>query len=296
MTYRLLDPPSEAVAEWLSSAALQDAETARREWESDGMTVLQCGSLFTAIRVPLDVVEAAAGEFTLPNELDAYLADALLGAPVIRCTHGRRLYVLCDPSTVKDWRVPGTECLGKGYELGVPRPDLIGYPGRTSSYWAVPISQPGNLGSGAAVSQLVLHGRFAVAREFPNPDHEPPRKTAVDLDGMRKAQEEILDLTRGMPGLVPPRAKLEPAVAELQVYVEDLVREVEAGTETEEDSAGQETTKWLIGRIRKNLAAELPPGDREAALQAEDLALCCRTLTAVYLRQQGASDRGASGD
>ncbi|WP_179381971.1 hypothetical protein [Streptomyces sp. SA15] len=47
----------------------------------------------------------------------------------------------------------------------MPRPDLIGHPGRTLSYWAVPMSRPGGLGSGEAVSQLVKYGRFFTAQQ-----------------------------------------------------------------------------------------------------------------------------------
>ncbi|MER6121754.1 ATP-binding protein [Streptomyces sp. NPDC001795] len=152
-----------AVASWLLSAA-RDKRRAVKEWDTDGMALLQCGTLFCAIRLPVPLVEAASPR-TDPATVDAFLAEALYGAPVIRCNTGQWFYALVSPSAAERWTAPYTECLGPGYDIGVPRPDLTEHPGRTASYWAVPMSGPGALGSAAAVSQLTAYARFRQAQE-----------------------------------------------------------------------------------------------------------------------------------
>ncbi|MFE5813023.1 integrase core domain-containing protein [Streptomyces sp. NPDC056479] len=48
------------VVAWLLLAA-PDKNRAHAEWEKDGAAVLQCGLLFTAVRIPGTIVRAAAG-------------------------------------------------------------------------------------------------------------------------------------------------------------------------------------------------------------------------------------------
>lgn len=268
------------VENWLLAAAVSDADRVRTEWETQGAAVLRCGARFCAICVPLDVAEAAAG-CTAPDEVDAYLAGALLRAPVIRSQLGQRLFVLCEPDTVKDWKAPGTECLGDGHLLGVPRPDIVGHPGRTTSYWAVPMCEPGALGSGKAVSQLVSYGRYRMSDAVPNPQHSLSEPARLGLDHVRQVRDEILHLTRDLPEQVPRRAQLEPAVEELGMYLEDLARWIEPVI-AEANSAGRQTVRWLLGRVRQLMSSEPPSNDQEAATQAEDLALYCRALQGVY--------------
>lgn len=219
---RRLDMKTEdvrAVEHWLLTTAARDPDVAREEWKTEGLTLLQCGVHFVAIRVPLYVAEAAAGS-TVPAEVDAYLTQALPGAPIIRCQLGQRLYVLCEPSTVKkDWSTPGAEPLGKGHQLAVPRPDLVEHPGRALSYWAVPMPRPAVLENAAAVSQLVMHGRLRVAGAAHNPEHSPGQVETVDLGPACLAWDKIMKLTKELPREAPPRAAVEPVVAELQVYV-----------------------------------------------------------------------------
>ncbi|MFF4690483.1 DUF6415 family natural product biosynthesis protein [Streptomyces sp. NPDC001307] len=282
-----------AIEHWLLAAGASDADQTRSAWETEGVAILRCGAAFHAIRIPLNLVENAAG-CTAPAEVDSYLADALLGAPVIRCGHERRLYILCEPSTVKDWKAPGIECLRDGRPLSVPRPDVIRYPGRTASYWAVRMSAPGLLGSGNALSQLVSYGRYRMVSTAPNLEHTPVDATCVDLNAARRACDEILHLTRDLPNKVPQQAQLEPAVAELRHHLEGLVRCVEVTIE-KEVSANRQSVQWLLGRVRRHLSSEAPSTDQEAAVRAEALALSCRTLRGVYERHRGHS-KGGSGD
>jgi hypothetical protein len=136
------------VEEWLLGAA-PDVRQARWEWGEGGLTFLRCGGLFTAIRLPGDLVQAAAASSN-PTEMDAYLAEVLDG-PVI-ASRGR-YYALVAPSTGVEWKHPGAECLAWG-TLGVPPvtrtncEDSLGY-------WAVPMRRPRELCDTNAVLQLV---------------------------------------------------------------------------------------------------------------------------------------------
>ncbi|MER6566321.1 DUF6415 family natural product biosynthesis protein [Streptomyces sp. NPDC001093] len=282
-----------AIEHWLLAAAASDADQARTAWETEGLALLRCGAAFHAIRMPLNLVENAAG-CTVPAEVDAYLADALLGALVIRCGHERWLYILCEPSTVKEWKALGIECLRDGRPLSVPRPDVIGHSSSTASYWAVRMFAPGLLGNGNAVSQLVSYGRYRMASTVLNPEHTSGDATCVDLNLARTVRDEILHLTRDLPNRVPQPAQLEPAVAELRDYLEYLVRCVEVAIE-EEGSANRQSVQWLLGRLRRHFSSGAPPTDREPAVRAEEMALFCRTLRGVYERHRGHGERG-SGD
>ena len=69
-----------AVGHWLLAAA-PDIKEARKEWAVDGIALLRCGGIFSAIRVPAEVVHAAAGTEEL-HQVNAYLSAALMGGPV----------------------------------------------------------------------------------------------------------------------------------------------------------------------------------------------------------------------
>ncbi|GAA4304851.1 hypothetical protein GCM10023086_22310 [Streptomyces venetus] len=142
------------IEDWLLAAA-SDVPRARREWDEGGLTLLRCGDLFTAIRLPEDSVRAAASSSD-PAEVNTYLAKVLDGGPVIASRS--RYYALVPPSTGVAWQHPDAECLTWGTWLGVPPVP------RTScedspAYWAVPMSGPGKLCDADAVSQLVRLAR-----------------------------------------------------------------------------------------------------------------------------------------
>lgn len=151
-----------AVGHWLLSAA-PDMKEARDQWATRGIALLRCGGVFAAVRVPGDIVRAAAGTDD-PERIGAYLKEALQGGPVFVDTSSQRYYVLVPASTSRlpQWdghTVPDTECLGSGSFLGVPRPQR-NEPEQSRSYWCVPMDGPGALCSPAAVSQLVAYGRY----------------------------------------------------------------------------------------------------------------------------------------
>ncbi|WP_405925764.1 hypothetical protein [Streptomyces sp. NBC_00035] len=148
-----------AVSHWLLSAS-REVEGARAEWAEIGLTVLRCGTLFGAVRVPAEIIHAAAGSHQ-DDAVNAYLARALHGGPVLVDTHQERYYALVPPGTMHHWNTPDTECLGRGSYLGVPRPDLDGHSGQVGrSYWSVPMDSPGELCTPGSVTQLVAHGRY----------------------------------------------------------------------------------------------------------------------------------------
>ncbi|GGK63639.1 hypothetical protein [Streptomyces flaveus] len=153
-----------AIVHWLLAAAGRHTE-ARMQWAEHGIALLRCGTLFSAIRIPEVIVHAAAGTEEA-DKVDAYLAEALLQGPVIRDPRQGRYYALVPASTAARWRAPDTDCLGRGWHLGVPRPGVNrDAPDVWCPYWSVPMPSPGELCSAGAVAQLVATGRYRQASE-----------------------------------------------------------------------------------------------------------------------------------
>ncbi|MFE6337275.1 hypothetical protein ACFVOK_29285 [Streptomyces sp. NPDC057798] len=125
------------------------------EWRDQGLALLPLGTLFSAVRLPGPLVRALAASVD-PEDIDAFLGEALKGGPVIHGPEGRRYYALVPPGTTLDWRAPAAACLGDGTYLGVPRTDLTELEAHASgSYWAVPFTRPGWLCKTADVLALV---------------------------------------------------------------------------------------------------------------------------------------------
>lgn len=154
-----------AAAHWLLSAHPAPGQ-AREEWSSrGGMALLPLGTPFCAVRIPERLVHAAVGSKD-PAVIDAVLAQALCGGPVICDPRGRRYYALVPASTAVKWRQPGAECLGRGTYLGVPRPDAVDRNAHAwASYWSVPMPSAAEVCTPDAVAQLVAVGNFRVATE-----------------------------------------------------------------------------------------------------------------------------------
>ncbi|MEU7093052.1 hypothetical protein [Kitasatospora aureofaciens] len=132
-----------AVRHWLLAAVPGSERTAAAaDWATRGVTVLPCGTLFSAARLPADIVASAAGSTDWAT-IDRYLAASFDG-PVF-CTGDRGLYVaLVPPSAVRTWTVPAVALLGRGSAVTVPAPGLTR--DRTAGpYWAVPMESPGVL-------------------------------------------------------------------------------------------------------------------------------------------------------
>ncbi|MFJ1695632.1 hypothetical protein ACIOHC_10855 [Streptomyces sp. NPDC088252] len=149
-----------AVEHWLLST-VPDRNRVRAEWEGRPFALLPCGALFAAVRIPSSVVRAAAGSDD-QEDVDRFLAEALMDGPVICDRYAARYYALVPASAARRWDVPDTVCLGKGSELGVPRPGVTAGDG-ARVYWSVPMDSAGVLCPPAAVSQAVMVGRYRSA-------------------------------------------------------------------------------------------------------------------------------------
>ncbi len=170
-----------AAGAWLLVAA-QDSKQAKAAWEKpNGIALLRCGGIFGAVRLSTALVHAAAGTENT-RAVDAFLAEALHGAPVFMDQYAQWYYVLVPASTGmrSEWRSPrlppGAEFLGRDCFLGAPRPDVVSPTEGVRSYWCVPMEGPGMLGVPDAVSQLVAVGRFqqAADREAGGPEGNLP--------------------------------------------------------------------------------------------------------------------------
>ncbi|MFE6787883.1 hypothetical protein ACFVFF_37100 [Streptomyces sp. NPDC057680] len=151
----------EAAAEtWLLLAA-PDRRKALAEWEQEGLTLLRCGGLFSAVRIPAAVIHAAAGTEDT-RELTAALRRALDG-PVFYDCSGRHFYALTPHSTARLWQVPGSECLGPDFFLGVPATSVTAPDPLFRAWWVVPMDGPAVLCFPGAVASLVQRGQSLVA-------------------------------------------------------------------------------------------------------------------------------------
>ncbi|MGA5069283.1 hypothetical protein ACPB9E_36980 [Streptomyces exfoliatus] len=146
-----------AAADWLFLAAA-DSRTARRDWAVRGVALLRCGVLFSAVRIPADIVHRAAGTDD-GRGVVAFLERALAGGPVFYDEGGRRFYALTPVSTARMWRLPEAECLGRDVLLGVPATDLAERDPRCAAYWIVPMEGPASLCMPGEVAHLVLSAR-----------------------------------------------------------------------------------------------------------------------------------------
>ncbi|MFJ5035552.1 hypothetical protein ACIQB5_47875 [Streptomyces sp. NPDC088560] len=154
-----------AVEHWLLMAT-DDWQRARQEWRRDGVALLRCGGLFSAIRISAPVVHAAAGTDD-PTAVDHYLAQVLLGGPVFTDRSNLRYYVLVGNSTGlrREWtlRRDDAEFMGRGHYVGVPAVDATSRE-VAGSYWCVEMASAGELAAPDVASQLVRIGRFRLAR------------------------------------------------------------------------------------------------------------------------------------
>ncbi|MFD5570506.1 hypothetical protein [Streptomyces cadmiisoli] len=148
-----------AVKTWLLTAA-DNREMARQEWQRQGVALLRCGGILTAVRVPLLLVEAAAGTNDR-REIGVYLDAALLGGAAFLDETSSHVYFLVPPTLWNRWRVPESECLVKDSYLGVPDPDPDP---DEAARWLLDMGGPGDLCSSSAVRQLVEFARFRIAQ------------------------------------------------------------------------------------------------------------------------------------
>lgn len=162
LAYRRIS--GDEVRDWLLASAPNAAEV-RMSWDDFGVALLQCGAVFTAVRISGDLVHAAIGSAD-PPMVSAYLRE-LVGGPVVADQHGcMRYYALVPVSTVErhEWvdraHVPYADCMTDGH-VGIPRPGIT-EPGDCFTYWCVPMDRPGSLCDPGAVSALIAHGKYRI--------------------------------------------------------------------------------------------------------------------------------------
>lgn len=128
-----------AVADWLLTATESRARS-RMEWQEVGVTMLQTGRAFSAVRMSARLIRAAACT-SEAAEVDDYLARALLGGPVICDPHRHWYYALVPAGESRRWEATrDVELFGVGSYVGVPRPGLAGArSGGRRPYWSVPM-------------------------------------------------------------------------------------------------------------------------------------------------------------
>lgn len=163
-----------ATEHWLlSTLPAAGRDRARAEWRKLGVAMLPLGTLFSAVRIPGHLLVALTAS-TEAAELDAFLAQALDGGPVICDPHGPRYYALVPASTPRTyredldgWREVDVDCLGRDSYLGVPRVDAVTCdPQRKASYWSVPMDSAAMLCRPLLVGRLIGAGRDLVAEEL----------------------------------------------------------------------------------------------------------------------------------
>ncbi|GGS63352.1 hypothetical protein GCM10010270_38010 [Streptomyces violaceus] len=140
-------------------------DRARLEWQEHQVAMLPLGTLFSAVRIPGQLVAALTG-CTETAELDAFMDQALGGGPIICDPRHFRYYALVPAVMPKRWqqaadawRVMGVELLGLGSYLGVPQVDAVECARARTSYWSVPMDSAATLCSPPAVARLVAAGR-----------------------------------------------------------------------------------------------------------------------------------------
>ncbi|EYT84280.1 hypothetical protein CF54_02355 [Streptomyces sp. Tu 6176] len=158
-----------ATEHWLLSTH-RDPRAARLAWREHGAALLPLGTLFSAVRIPAALVQVLAGSSALP-EVDAFLAEALHGDPVICDPRFGTYYALVPASmpatwreTVDGWRSDDVECLGRGTYLGVPKLSMTTFDGyAASSYWSVPMASPAELCAPLTVARLIASAAHLLA-------------------------------------------------------------------------------------------------------------------------------------
>lgn len=185
-----------ATQHWLlSTLSPAGRDRARMEWEKQGVALLPLGTLFSAVRLPRVLVQALAASSD-PEDIDAFLEEALMGGPVICDPSGGRYYVLVPASVPRtyrktideEWRSNDVDCLGKDSYLGVPSVDAVEH-GPHPSYWSVPMPSAAELCGALTVARVIAagagrlkelaesstHARLQSITAFTTPRRRPPR-------------------------------------------------------------------------------------------------------------------------
>jgi hypothetical protein len=154
------------VARWLLMAS-DGPSAARESWTQYGVTLLECGVLFCAVRLDPPLVYAAAGTEEREDVIE-YVREILRGPTFLDSTRDR-YYALVPKNTKPNqtWAVreqcPHVQFLGRGTFLGVPNP-LLTKPGAWPCWWITPPEMDADLCSPRRVSQLENDGRMRLVQ------------------------------------------------------------------------------------------------------------------------------------
>ncbi|MFD7709186.1 hypothetical protein [Streptomyces sp. NPDC059786] len=153
-----------AAGHWLLAAA-DDAEAARRDWQTQGAARIRVGVLFAAVRVPAARINAAvgvcgAGTGGPTQPVVRYLAATLHG-PVIYSSALECYFILTVASAAQNWRFPGAGCVPAGVYLDVPPPAAT-VPQGGRPWWVVPMHSAGDLCNPLDVAAVCAAGHRAL--------------------------------------------------------------------------------------------------------------------------------------
>lgn len=171
------DPAGEsaqAIASWLLTAldpALHD--TARTQWRNGQTVLVPCGHLFSAVRLPQELVLAHTGGQGDLAAADQIVAQVFDGGPVVcdPCRPARWYVLVPAPTSVwrwhtESWREAGVVALGLGRYLSIPPINATSHDPRSGEpYWAVPPSLPGDVCAPEHVDRLISTTPHRLARE-----------------------------------------------------------------------------------------------------------------------------------
>jgi hypothetical protein len=143
------------ITEWLAREHPVPSQ-AIAEWRTHGLAMLPMGGRLAAIRLPGDLVHAAAGSAGR-EQVSAFLAELLEG-PVLHDGRGiGTYYALIAWHDGLAWNHEAeAPCLAVGHYVGVPRVDCIAPP---YPYWVVAPRHSDDLCDLTAAATLVVAGR-----------------------------------------------------------------------------------------------------------------------------------------
>lgn len=159
---------------WLLAALdAKGRDDARAQWRNGECVLMPVGDLFSAVRLPQELILGHTGSQWDPVAADRIVAQAFDSGPVI-CDPCRiaRWYALVPAATSvwhtdnDDWPAAGVIPLGLGSYISVPPVDATAYDPRTEApYWSMPLTLPGALCEPGHVDRLIATTPDRLARE-----------------------------------------------------------------------------------------------------------------------------------
>lgn len=159
---------------WLLAALdAKDRDDASAQWRKGQCVLMPLGGLFSAVRLPQDLILGHHDRQWDPAVAEQVIAAAFGSGPVI-CDPCRisRWYALVPAATpgwhtgTDNWRTADVIPLGLGSYISVPPVDATAYDPRTEApYWSMPLTLPGALCEPGHVDRLITTTPDRLARE-----------------------------------------------------------------------------------------------------------------------------------